>query len=157
MINRSVTIPNIFPPYDILRLSSNNNIDPLLPPGIQLLVNWPLLNPQYWHVSVSIIACKLTSAESSILTCSSIHCPKAVTCPIFPVEFVHICKPHWLYFILMGHIRPILSILTCNIHPCSIISSPLGMLVSLALKCQSQGWIINIGLERGQRELPPWI
>ena len=37
--NRSVTIPNIFPPYDILKFSSINNGDPLLPPGLQLLVN----------------------------------------------------------------------------------------------------------------------
>ena len=36
---RSITIPNIFPPYDILKLSSSNNGDPLLTTGLQLLVN----------------------------------------------------------------------------------------------------------------------
>ena len=46
MIKRSVTIPKIFPPYDILKLSSSYNRYPLLPSVLQLIVNQPLLNPQ---------------------------------------------------------------------------------------------------------------
>ena len=45
MIKRSVTIPNLFSPYDILKLYSSNSRDPLITPGIQSLVNQPLLNP----------------------------------------------------------------------------------------------------------------
>ena len=42
MIPMSVTIPKIFPTYAILKLSSSNIRDPVLPIWLQLLVNQPI-------------------------------------------------------------------------------------------------------------------
>ena len=44
MIPISMTKPNLLPHYDILKLSSINSIDTLLPPWIQLLENQPMLS-----------------------------------------------------------------------------------------------------------------
>ena len=55
MIPRSVTIHNLFPPYDILKLSSSSSRYPLLPPWLQLLFNQTMRNLHSWHVPGSIV------------------------------------------------------------------------------------------------------
>ena len=69
--------------------------------GIQFLVNWPLLSPQSWHMSGSIVPRRLPS-----LSCR-------FTCLIIVKPLSH----PWLVFVFMGRIQPRLLIFPCTIHP----------------------------------------
>ena len=154
-----------------MKISSSNSGYPLVPLGLQLLVNWPLLNPQYWHVPLSIVPRQLPA-----LSCR-------FTCLIILKQL----SPPWLVLIFMWIILPKLLIITCNIHPCPRIFFPWQLLLVClytvkprlnheSFPWKGAGWMVTLPimdrvfypkicskllyggiLFRGQRRWPTWI